>query len=746
VTTIEDFTPAQPSGSDGIANILNMLLRRRYLIIGIVVVCTALTTLVTSYLKPLYRVELNLLIDPHNAQVNDVQTLATQTGFFDANLIRNQIAVLWSEDLIREVVTTLDLQDTPDFRPTVSRYFRALSPDNPMDRPLIWLRSFVSNIVSSGHKDAAPESPDAKINAAITRYLGQISILNDGHSYVLTLHVNASDPALAVKIANAHARAYLEHQIASKERSVKDANASVSSELDALAAKLKASEEALRAFRESAAISSSDSPTAVSQQIGEMTSQLTGLRSQVSDKEVRLHALQTLLDEPGVSSGNAGSFVISPAYDRLRAKEQDLLQQQAEVHATYGDAYPKLTQIRLELVDTQAQLRAEIGRMVKAATVELSAIRSQEDQLVGAIRTARSGVEHQESAAPNLHFLEAEVDANKTVYTAFLTRVRQLTAQEALQQPDGRIIGEAIMPTHPYFPNAPLIIAGGFVGSLVAALGLALLMGFASRGFDTLAQVEKACDAPGLGIIPLVRKPIRRAGMHGQIAAMPRSHYAERVRMIRNSLALAVNGRRHGQVILLTSSLPEEGKTSCAVSLSASLVSAGRKTLLIDADLRKPGVGRILGADPQQPGLGDLLEAKATIDEVIQVDARTGLHFIAADRASLTAQDHIDFDLIPDFFDAVRDRYDYIFIDSPPLIAVSDTLWLARLADAVIFLVRWQRTPRAAVRATIQKLRDTGTAVTGVLLTCVDINKAGSLTPNDFDYYLKDISKYYASS
>jgi capsular exopolysaccharide synthesis family protein len=352
-------------------------------------------------------------------------------------------------------------------------------------------------------------------------------------------------------------------------------------------------------------------------------------------------------------------------------------------------------------------------------------------------------VERQENAAPNLHFLEAEVEANKTVYTAFLTRVRQLTAQERLQQPDGRVIDEAVLPAHPYFPNTLLFIGGGFVGSLGIAISLALLMGFVSRGFDTLAQVEKACDAPGLGIVPLVQKRIRRTGMHGQIAAMPRSHYAERLRMIRNSLALIVDSRHEGQVVLLTSSLPEEGKTSCAVSLAASLISAGRKTLLVDADLRRPGIGRILGGNPQHPCLGDLLEGNATIDDVIQVDPRTGLHYVAADRASDTAQDRIDSDVMSDFFVEMRTRYDYVFVDSPPLIAVSDTLWLARMADAVIFLVRWQRTPRSAVRATIQKLRDTGTVITGTLLTFVDIEKSGSLTPSDFDFYLKNISSYY---
>jgi len=188
LTTIEDLAPPPPSsGTDEIANILNMLVRRRYLIIAFVALFTGLTALVTTHLKPLYRVELNLLIDPHNAQVNDVQTLATQTLIVDANLIRNQIDMLWSEDLAREVVTTLNLPDSPEFQPSASRYFRSLSPDNPIDRPLIWLRNLISGALSSGRTVAVPETSEDKINAAITRYLGQISVLNDGRSYVLTL-------------------------------------------------------------------------------------------------------------------------------------------------------------------------------------------------------------------------------------------------------------------------------------------------------------------------------------------------------------------------------------------------------------------------------------------------------------------------------------------------------------------------------------------------------------------------------
>ncbi|HVJ54434.1 MAG TPA: AAA family ATPase [Aliidongia sp.] len=747
MTFIEDLTPQPPStGSDTIANILNMLRRRRYLILAFVVLCTGLTALVAAHLKPLYRVELNLLIDPHNAQVNDVQTLATQSMFVDSSLIHNQMAILWSDDLARQVVTSLDLENTPDFDPNASRYFKPLVPDNMLDRALIAIRaalkSGAAEILGAGQTAPSSETPEARLNAAITRYLGMLSVINDGRSYVVTVRVAASDPALAVKIANAHTRAYLDRQIVQKASSVRDANSSVTAELDTLATKLKASEEALRSYRDNSSMIGPDSPAVISQQITDLTGKLITTRSQVTDKQARLRALQALLEDP--AGRDVGTLVTSPAYDRLRAKEQDLLQQQSEFRATFGDAYPKVAEIQLQIATTEGQLKAEVGRMVKSAAAEISATKSQEDQILAALQATKVGVQHQESAASNLHFLEADVEANKTVYTAFLTRVRQLSAQETLQQPDGRIIGDVIMPIYPYFPNKPLIVAGGLVGSTGLAVMLALVMGFASRGFDTLAQVEKACNAPGLGIVPLVRRNARKVGLHNQITRLPRSHYSERVRMIRNSLALTVDPQRRGQVVLLTSSLPMEGKTSCAVSLAMSVAAAGRKTLLIDADLRKPSVGRLLGADTNRPGFGDLIEAKATMEEVVQVHESSGLHYIPADRASVTAQDRANFDLSAEFFEAARSRYDYIFIDSPPLIAVSDALWLAHAADTTLFLVRWQSTPRSAVRAAIQKLRDTGTLVTGVLLTFVDIEKSGSLTPSDFDYYLSSVSNYYA--
>ncbi len=723
-----------------------MLRRRRYFILAFVIICTGLSALVAAHLKPLYRVDLDILIDPRNSQVNDVQTLATQTMFADVTLIRNQIAILWGEDLAREVVTRLQLEDLPDFQPSAGNYFKPLLPDGPIDRMLINLidlgKGTSAWLFGSQPAAAVPQTADAKLNAAVAAYLGRISAVNDGRSYVVTLRMTSSDPALAVKIVNAHAQAYLERQVAAKAASVKAASASVTAQLDTLAAKLHASEEALRSFRDTSAMIGPDSPAVISQQITDLTSKLTAIRADITDKQTRLRALQGLLSDP--SGRDIGTLVTLPAYDRLRSKEQDLLQQQAETRATFGEAYPRVAEIQLQITTTEAQLKGEVSRMVKSATAEVGASKAQEDQITAALQQAKAGVQRQEIAAPSLHFLEAQVEADKSVYAAFLTRVQQLSAQETVQQPDGRIIGDAILPVAPYFPNKPVIVAGGLVGSAGLAIMLALLLGFTSSGFDTLAQVERACGAPGLGIVPLIRRRASKAGVHNQITSVPRSHYSERVRLIRNSLALTVSPQRRGQVVLLTSSLPAEGKTSCAVSLAMSVATAGRRTLLIDADLRKPSVGRLLGADTKQPGFGDLIEGNATVDEVVQVHPRSGLHYIPADTATVAAQDRANFDLTAEFFETVRSRYDYIFIDSPPLIAVSDALWLAHSADATVFLVRWQSTPRPAVRAAVQKLRDTGTAITGVLLTFVDIQKSGSLTPSDFDYYLKNVSNYYA--
>jgi capsular exopolysaccharide synthesis family protein len=741
-----------PSAMDALHDILNILRRYCYFIATFVLLCTLITAFVTVHLKPLYRVELNILVDPHTAQVNDVQTLlATQPNFFDASFVRSQTAILTSEDLIRQVVIGLDLEDSPDFQAGSSRLFTGLSLDGAFDRYLFVAGDAVARTVGAAASAlgiaASPTPPalktrTAKIDVAIARYLERLSLVNDGRSYVVTLHFSATDPALAVKIVNAHARAYLAREVATKIASVKEANSSVNAELDTLAAKLHASEEALRVFRNTADMVGPGDPAMITQQIGDLTGKLIAVQSQMIEKQARVRELQTLGDDPG--GRDTGTVLAPSAYDRLRSKELDLQQQEAELRATYGDAYPKVAEIRPRIAATEAQLKIELARMVKSATADVGAVRSQQDQLISALQSAKVNMQRQESGGSRLHVLEAEVEANKAVYTSFLTRLRQLTAQETLQQPDGRVIGEAIPPTHAYFPRPALFIAGGFFGSTAFALLFALLLGYTSRTFNSIEDVERECDVSGLGIVPLVRRRLRRSHPHNQVPRAPSSHYAERVRLIRNSLTLGLEPQRQGQVILIASSLPGEGKSSCAISLAMSVAATGRKTLLIDADLRKPAVGRLLGADPARRGFGDLIEAKASFEDIVQIHSHTGLQYVAADHATQTAKDRIDLGVTQEFFEGIRGRYDYIFVDSSPLIAVSDALWLARLADATVFLVRWRSTPRSAVRAALRKLRDTGTQVTGVLLTFVDVRKSGSLSPNDFDYYLRHVSKYYA--
>jgi capsular exopolysaccharide synthesis family protein len=278
-------------------------------------------------------------------------------------------------------------------------------------------------------------------------------------------------------------------------------------------------------------------------------------------------------------------------------------------------------------------------------------------------------------------------------------------------------------------------------------------LGLRSRGLNHLEDVERECGVPGLGIVPMVRKhPFLKFMPHHEITANPASHYSEKFRFIRNGLSLTLGNSdglalslrdRQDLVILVTSSLPSEGKSTLIVSLALSLAAAGRRTLLVDADLRKPAIGKLLAADPTRPGLVAFLKKQAEFDEVVQRHEASGLDYVPVEFSVAASQDLLNSGLTSEFFDRAREQYDFILLDSPPVVAVSDALWLTRFADATLFVVHWRKTPRAAVRAAVKKIRATGALLAGVVLTRVNVKKAGSLSPGDFDYYMDKTKSYY---
>jgi succinoglycan biosynthesis transport protein ExoP len=311
-----------------------------------------------------------------------------------------------------------------------------------------------------------------------------------------------------------------------------------------------------------------------------------------------------------------------------------------------------------------------------------------------------------------LRELESTAQSSRSLYEAFLTRFKETQSQEDIQTPDARIISQADVPESPSFPNKTLTLgiaapAGLFLGFLLAIFAEKL-----EAGFRTSAEVEQLLELPVLAVLPEASAPAE------QVVDRPMSSFAEAVRGLQMGLVLS-NVDKRPKVVVVTSSLPDEGKTTVAISLARLVANTGQKVVLVEGDLRRPTVATVLGAVPRL-GLVEALSGQAPLASCLTQDPRSELRILPASGKITNPPDLLASTAMARLIKELSSSYDLVVIDSAPLLPVNDTKILARLADSVVFVVRWERTAREAVVSGARALADASAPVAGVVLARAD--------------------------
>jgi len=310
-----------------------------------------------------------------------------------------------------------------------------------------------------------------------------------------------------------------------------------------------------------------------------------------------------------------------------------------------------------------------------------------------------------------------------------------------MQQADARVIARGDVPLDPSFPNKKLFVALALIGSALIGVFLAILVERLDNGFRTAEQLEQIAGVSGLGMVPSV--PARqRLGFSPEdyLIKKPTSNFAESIRSVRTAL-LYSHVDKPPRAILVTSAVPEEGKSLLSVSLARSSAMAGQKVLLIDADLRRPKLSKVLKAK-NEATLADLFAGQKTADEVLNIEEETGLHFILGRAGMPNPQDMLGSQHMRDFIRSISQHYDLVVVDSPPVLAASDSLVLSRIVDATVFVVRWEHTPRQVVLGALKQLQSVGGAVAGVVLSRVNVKKHAKFGYGDVGYYYGKYKEY----
>lgn len=698
------------------------ILRRRFLVIlGVVLLIPAIGAAYVSQLSPRYAAEAWVMLDTRHVRLGVDDMMSGLE--VDGAVVHSEIDILKSYPLAQKVATALQLQKEPEFNPSLRKPTAADYMRHPLGFILATLRRLILG-PPPAPKPATVEADDTD-SGLVWSLMGHVSVASDGRSYLLRIQAQSESPVLAAKIANAYAHTYLLDQLELKYDEVRRTSDWLNAHLTDLRDKVRQSEDAVQAFKQAHNITETPGGTVMAQQLVQLNSQLVTAAAERAQKEASLRALQQ-----EVASGDVTSSAVlnSPLVQKLREQQAALLQRQAELATRYKPAHPTMVNLRAEVQDVARKLNEETSKAEAELSSDVAVARAREAALRQTLAGFQRSSDQQDTASIELHELERDAAANKALYENFLAKFKQASTQEDIQQPDARLVAPAITPSAPYYPNRSMLMSTFVVVSIALGVALAFLLEWLNNGFRTAEQVERELGIRALGLVPSVGA---EETPHELVISQPTSPYSEAVRAVRTALRYT-KVDRPPKLVLVTSSLPGEGKTMMAVSLARSVARSGGKALLIDCDLRRPSVAKLVGGTGRT--LLDLFDGAAP-ETLIARDGASGIDVVTAKGGTANPQDLLGSHPMQAFLADMRERYDLIVIDAPPVLVVSDAVVLSHLADATLFLIRWESSTRKSVQQGLRLLEADGAGVTGAVITRVDPRRHARYGYSDAAYY-----------
>lgn len=746
--------PAVPSGSPGAGRffdlfrddsdqalnaieILNIIRRRRRVLLACVTIITAIAAAIVLQIAPRYTAQSSVLLDTRKTDVVNLQAVLSGLPADEA-VVNSEVQVLRSPAIAQQVASKLNLASLPEYNPRL----RPPSAFAPLDGAVNAVVSLIEPLlgISPVANIADGDQAQMDLRAATSILQSQTDITNDGNSYIIKIDVQSHDPKLAAALANAYADTYLQAQLEAKFDAVRRANDWLNQHLAELRKQVETTDQAVQAFKGQHGITdvgnAQNSTTVTSQQIGELNSQLILAAADRAQKESNLNQIQQQLRSGGIDG--AAQVLASPLIQQLQTQEAELRQKEAQLATKYKPEHPAMINIKAQERDLQQKIGDEANKIVRAMAGDVAAARAREAALRQGLQELEQKSAGQNQTAVQLRELQRQADSTRTLYDNFLNRFKETSAQEDIQQPDAHVVAKADAPGAPSYPRKGLLIAFSFLGSILVGLCAVFGLERLDNYFRTAHQLEKIAQVTSLGLIPTIKSKEAQ----NQVINSPQSPFSEGVRTVRMALRYS-DIDNPPKVVLVTSSLPQEGKSLTALSLGRSIAFSGGRALVIDCDLRRPSIGKLLGVRDAAQGILSIFEPAADIHAAIQVDAVSGLHFMPSVAGTANPQDLLGSKRFRTVIDTLRTEYDLIVLDTPPVLAASDAFILSHIADATVFLVRWGHTARSVVLGALKTFRANGGHLAGVVLTRVDFRRHHTYGYGDAGYFYGRYGTYY---
>ncbi len=717
-----------------IRDYLRVLLKRKWTVLACLFTIFSVVAIASLKMTPVYEASGSIAINKPDSSLGNFNNSTTfNLDYYDPTELETEVKILQSDLLALQVVKDLGLDRRPEFGGKAAP--------------------------SSSSLDLAPDplqTDPSRTSALLGNFRGNLKVTLAPNTKIIEVHYTSPDRQLAANVVNKLMEDYTENNFKSRFDSTMQAEDWLSKQLVDLQMKVETSQEKLvRYQKEHEILGIDEKQNITTAKLDELNKALTAAESERMDKESVYRLVQSgdadtvasavsALDAAGAGNQSASSLLES-----LRSKEADLKIQAAQLNNQFGPSYPKLAQLNSQLKEVDAQILLETKKVAAKVRGQYMAAVQRENLLHDALEKQKQEENKLNESAIDYSILKRDLDSYRQLYEGLMEKMKEAGVSAGLKSNNFRIVDVARVPTYPIEPNIPRNLAFAFILGLTSGVGLAFLQEGLDNTVRTSEQAQMISGLPALGMIPLPTRTAREGANPKRLViassskeavemvaqARPHSQMAESYRALRTSLLLTNLGAPP-KVIMVTSALPQEGKTTTSMNTALVLAQKGVRVLLIDADLRRPSIHKILGMGPRS-GLSNVLTGSATLQQTItRSSILPNLSILPAGTPPPNPAELLASTNMRDVLEELRGQYDHIVVDTPPTLSVTDAVVLSPRADAIVLVIRSGQTTKQALRRARDILTQVNAKVSGVLLNAVDLSSP------DYYYYYEYQSKY----
>lgn len=651
----------------------------------VILICTLLAMLaaglIARQITPSYTAQTKVMLNARESRVSTEMAVVSDLELTNP-VVESEVASIMSNVLLGDVVRRIGADRLAPILPTPS----------PLSGARAWVFANIPSLSSLSKTEAEPNvvlrDTEQSLIEALKRNL---VVLRDGNSYVILILMTSTNPIISAEIANTVAAVYTEHQLEERRAMARRATLWLDERVQELRGQVEAAENAVEHFRANQLVLDGISLDTVSQQLVTFTNQLAIAKADLASAQARYAQIQEVIKTDGVAA--TSRILTSPLVQSLRERRASAAREEAALATRYETNNAARQQLKAEMARTDSDLAQEISNIVEIQRNDVQIARLRSESMQQSLEQLEQQIIKFSQTSIKQRQLEREAAAIRTSYEELLSRLNETRTQETLQQADSKTIEIATPPRRPSAPRTNLMIATGGVVGAALGLGLVFLIEFSRIGFLSAVELERGTGLPVVTALP--KGPWRDPHQAWRkLAANSHSAYGERIRHLRTLLTL---GRKGSQVILLTSSVEDEGKTTTAIALAHMNALAKKSVLLVDCDIRRPSLREIFGLEAKF-GLGDVIRGACALDQAIVTNPKIGFSVLPMLTPEPHLADQLEREWIQTFFADLRSGYDVIILDAPPILLIPDTFAFAKEVDTCLYLVRWLRTPPAAVR------------------------------------------------